>query len=374
MRILINGLYLIPDGVGGSETYLRGLVSGLAKVDAESEFILCLGREAAPTFEPPNDRWRILSSTRPSSNRPLRLLLEQVWLPRVAAKLGVDVIHSAGYTSPLASTAARVTSIHDMNYKRHPEDLSPLERFVYSMLLPRVARRSKRVLALTHAARADIVRWTGIRESKVDVVHLAYRPAWPGDPAQDATRLTAVGITVPFVLGVAASYPHKNNLRLIEAFPLAPGLTASVRLVLVGLAGRAQAAIEAAAARRPDSVRLLGWVADDLLASLYRRALALAFPSLYEGFGLPLVEAMALGTPVLTSNFGAMLEVAGGAAELVDPYDVASIRNGLQRLADEPGRREELRQLGLRRAAEFSWERTARATLAAYGAAMHSPS
>jgi glycosyltransferase involved in cell wall biosynthesis len=115
-------------------------------------------------------------------------------------------------------------------------------------------------------------------------------------------------------------------------------------------------------------------VADDLLASLYRRALALAFPSLYEGFGLPLVEAMALGTPVLTSNFGAMLEVAGGAAELVDPYDVASIRNGLQRLADEPGRREELRQLGLRRAAEFSWERTARATLAAYGAAMHSPS
>ena len=369
MRILINGLFLIPRRVGGSETYLRGLVSSLSAMDGEHEYIICLGPEAAPTFRPPTSRWRILMSPGPSTQRPLRIALEQVWLPRVAHALGVDVIHSAGYTSPLLSSGARVTSIHDMNYKRHPEDMSALERFVYSVLITQAARRSHRVIALTHAARADIMRWTGIPESRVDVIHLGSRSSWPGDPATDRERLTSAGVVEPFVLGVAASYPHKNTHRLIQAFPLVSSSNTSVGLVMVGHAGRAQKAIEAAAARKAGVVRLLGWVDDALLASLYRRALALAFPSLYEGFGLPIVEAMALGTPVLTSSFGAMLEVANGAAELVDPYAVDAIKNGLQRLVDDPARHDELRQLGLRRAAEFTWERTARATLATYAAA-----
>jgi glycosyltransferase involved in cell wall biosynthesis len=139
-----------------------------------------------------------------------------------------------------------------------------------------------------------------------------------------------------------------------------------VRLVLVGLKGRGHPAIAAACERYPDAIKVLGWVDDALLASLYRRSLGLAFPSLYEGFGLPILEAMALGTPVLTSNLGAMAEVAGAAAELVDPYDVAAIRAGLERLVRDSSRREELRQLGTRRAAEFSWQRAARETLAAY--------
>jgi len=372
MRVVINGLFVIPRQVGGSETYLRALVAGIAAIDNESEFILCLGPEASPTFDVPNPRWRIATSPAPSRQRPLRLAAEQTWLPRLARTFRADVIHSAGYTGPLVSAGSRITTIHDMNYKRHPEDLSALERLIYAILIPSVARRSHRVLTLTQAARADILRWSGVPPSRVEVIYPGRRDWWPGDPVTDAVRVASAGVREPFVLAVAGSYPHKNIQRLIHAFPLDARRTptSEVGLVLVGHAGRAHAAIEAAASMRPQ-VLPLGWVDDALLASLYRRAVALAFPSLYEGFGLPLIEAMGLGTPVVTSGFGAMLEVVDGAAELIDPYDVESIRSGLRRLVDDPHRRQELRQLGLHRAADFTWDRTARQTLAAYAATAH---
>lgn len=368
MRILLNGLFLVPNRVGGSENYLRGLVQGLMEVDPENEYVLCLGPEAASTFTLPGARWRLLVSPSASRRRAVRIALEQVWLPRVARRLRADIIHSGGYTSPLVSDQARVTTVYDMNYKRHPEDLSLAERAVYSTLIPLVARRSHRVLTLTQAARADILRWTGTRPDRVEVAHLGARRTWPGDPAEDDERLHAAGVAEPFVVSVAASYPHKNLHRLVRTFPLDDG--DAVRLVIVGLKGRAHPAVEEVRAQHPELIKVLGWVDDALLASLYRRALALAFPSLYEGFGLPILEAMALGTPVVTSNYGAMAEVAGDAAELVDPYDIQAIRAGLQRVTEDSGRREDLRRRGFERAAEFSWENCARQTLGVYSEAL----
>src|SRR5438270_9478000 len=142
MRVVVNALFLIPNQVGGSETYLRGLVQALTRLDAENEYVLCVAPEAAGTFHGLNERWRIVMSPVGSTWRPGRLAFEQVWIPRVAAAVRADLIHSVGYTAPLVSAAARVTNIHDMNYKRHPEDLSTAERSVYSLLIPRVARRS----------------------------------------------------------------------------------------------------------------------------------------------------------------------------------------------------------------------------------------
>ncbi|MGI9145086.1 MAG: glycosyltransferase family 4 protein [Chloroflexota bacterium] len=369
MQILINALFMIPNQVGGSETYVRGLIRGLAEADESSEYVLALGPEAAATIIPPNRRWRIVVTGTPSRFRAPRLAAEQVWLPRLARAVRADVIHSTGYTGPLLSDRARVTSIHDMNYKRHPEDLSPAEWLVYSLMIPMVARRSHKLLALSDAARADILRWTGAASSKVAVVYPGVRSRWPGEADSDVARLAAAGVTEPFVVSVAASYPHKNLRRLIQAFPLEVRSGPPVQLVVVGLAGRAHRAVVAEAAQCKNTIKILGWVDDALVASLYRRSLALAFPSLYEGFGLPILEAMALGAPVVTSGLGTMIEVANGAAELVDPYDVASIHQGLQRLVDDKDRRETLRQLGFKRAAEFSWERAARQTLEVYAAA-----
>lgn len=361
MRILINGLFLIPNRVGGSETYLRCLLDALCRVDTDNDYILCVGPEAAGTF--PNWSGRIVVSPLRSTWRPGRLALEQTWLPRVANVLLADVIHSAGYTAPLASRARRVTNIHDMNYKRHPEDLSLAERLVYATLIPRGARRSRRVLALTEAARNDIVRWTHVAPSKVVVAYAAARATWPGDPRDDVERIQAAGVREPFVLSVAAAYPHKNLGRLVRAMP-------DVSLVIVGLKGRATPELLAASRGREGLVNVLGWVDDALLASLYRRSAVLAFPSLYEGFGLPILEAMALGTPVVTSRMGAMAEVAGDAAQLVDPYDVSSIRNGLAQVLGDARLRQDLRARGLQRAADFSWTNTAQLTLEAYAAAV----
>ncbi|MBV9487220.1 MAG: glycosyltransferase family 4 protein [Frankiaceae bacterium] len=369
MRILINALFVIPDQVGGSETYLRCLLKALGDVDTDNHYIVCLGREAAATFDPPNAHWRVVSGPLNSAWRAGRLVLEQTWLPRVSAMLHSDMIHSAGYTGPLTSAGARVTTVHDMNYKRHPEDLSQAERAAYSALIPLVALRSHRVLTDSEAARKDILRWTPAKPSNVVAVHLGTTARWPGNPDDDALRLAAIGLSEPFILTVSAAYPHKNLRRLISAFPLRGRYR--VQLVVAGLRGRADRELHRATKEHRGLVRMLGWVDDALLGSLYRRALALAFPSLYEGFGLPILEAMGVGTPVVTTAFGAMAEVAGDAADLVDPYDIESIRGGLERIVSDTAHRERLRRRGLERAAQFTWDATARKTLEVYAAANH---
>jgi glycosyltransferase involved in cell wall biosynthesis len=287
----------------------------------------------------------------------------------MAGLLRTDVIHSAGYTGPLTSAAARVTTIHDMNYKRHPEDLSLAERAVYSVLIPQVVLRSHRLLTDSEAARADILRWTPAKPSDVVAVHLGVRAQWPGNPDDDSARLNTIDLTGPFILTVSASYPHKNLRRLISAFPLRLQGGQPVQLVVVGLRGRADRELQVASTERHGVIRILGWVDDALLGSLYRRAVALAFPSLYEGFGLPILEAMGVGTPVVTSAFGAMAEVAGDAAELVNPYDIGSIRRGLERICSDAAYRDHLRERGIERAAQFTWQEAARKTVDVYAAA-----
>lgn len=366
MRVVINGLLVGPGQVGGLETYIRGLIDGLVRTDTENTYILVVGPEAAPTFALPSGRWRIVVSPAPSKRRALRLALEQVWLPVVAKSLRADILHSTANTGPLLSRVPTVATIHDIKYKAHPDTFSLSERMVFAALLPQVARRSCHVISDSEAIRTEIVRWTGIPSAQVTPVPLAPRRGWPGDPTDDPARLAALGLSDPYILSVAGSYPHKNLARLVDAFPITTEEGRPVQLVLVGLKGRGHETVEALAGKRADLIKLMGWVDDASLATLYRNALALAFPSLYEGFGLPILEAMSFGTPVLTSNYGAMAEVAGDAAVLINPADTHDIRRGLSKIAQDPRQREHLRELGYFRAGQFSWERTANMTAAVY--------
>lgn len=224
------------------------------------------------------------------------------------------------------------------------------------LTLPVAARRARRLLCISQATRDELVRRQPRTAARAVVTPLAAGPAFTRDGIEPARRER------PYVLSAATLEPRKNLPRLIEAFA---GIEGEHELLLVGARGWRTEAIEATLARHGARVVELGYVADEELAALYAGATAVAYPSLAEGFGLPVLEAMAAGAPVLTSDRSSMPEVAGDAAVLVDPEDVGAIGDGLRRLLEDAELREDLRRRGRERAAAFTWERTARLTLEA---------
>jgi glycosyltransferase involved in cell wall biosynthesis len=256
----------------------------------------------------------------------------------------VDVLHCTTFHAPLRAPVPVVVTVHDLAAVRYPEHFTIWTRWYARTLLLPVLRSATRVLAVSEFTKREVAELAGVPEDRIDVAYNAASPdVWsPDGPRADGE----------YVLAVGTLEPRKNLPRLIEA-------TASVGLELriAGAAGWGGVQIDA------PHVRWLGRPGDDELATQLRGALCLAYPSLWEGFGIPVLEAMLCGTPVVTSAGSAMEEVADGAAELVDPRDVESIAAGIQRAI---GRRDELRAAGLARARGFSWDATAAATVDAY--------
>lgn len=303
----------------------------------------------------------------------------QVLLPWQLRHLQLDVCHFTNNVAPVWGRQPTILTIHDMSLWLYPQYHYPKRLLAVRPILPLAARRAAAVITVSQSARADIMRLLKLPASKVHVVHEAPAPMFkpiPSGPLLEASRdrLRRLYQTPDrFVLYVGTIEPRKNLARLLEAFArLSPA--PPHHLLLVGQRGWKDEAIYAAVERLDlaGRVRFLGFVPDEDLAALYNLADALVFPSLYEGFGLPVVEAMACGAPVITSNRGALAEIAGSSsggracAELVDPTDVASIQAGLERVMGDAERRAELRALGLSQAARFDWERTAAQTRAIY--------
>jgi glycosyltransferase involved in cell wall biosynthesis len=258
-------------------------------------------------------------------------------LPRAAH--GLDVLHCPTFRGPLRSRVPVVVTVHDLAVLRHPGTFNRWTRQYSRLAVPRVARAARRLIAVSEFTRAEIVELLGIPEERIDVIPNAVGPPFgPDGPAGEGD----------YVLAVGTLEPRKNHAAAQEA-----ARRLAVPLKVVG-------------ARGWGDVQVDGWVgpvSDDELAALYRGARCLVYPSLYEGFGIPILEAMACGTPVVTSAGGATEEVAGGAAVLVDPRDPAAIAAGIEEAA---ARRDELRARGLARTAGLTWERVAAATRAVY--------
>jgi glycosyltransferase involved in cell wall biosynthesis len=263
-------------------------------------------------------------------------------LPLQARK--VDVLHCTTFRAPLRASVPVVVTVHDLAVVRHPEHFTTWTRWYARTLLLPVLRSATRVLAVSEFTKREVAELAGVPEDRIDV---AYNAASPEVWTPDGPRAEG-----DYVLAVGTLEPRKNLPRLIEA---TAGLGLELRIA--GAVGWGGVQVEA------PHVRWLGRPSDDELAAQLRGALCLAYPSLWEGFGIPVLEALLCGTPVVTSAGSAMEEVAGGAAELVDPRDVESIAAGIQRAI---ARRDELRALGLERARHFSWDATAAATVEAY--------
>jgi glycosyltransferase involved in cell wall biosynthesis len=370
-RVGMNLLYLIPGGVGGTETYARELIAELARQRPETEFVAYCGHEAAAAL--PDPSWPDNVTVRPlrfnAENRPRRLLTELFVLPRVAKREGVELLHSLGQTTPLRGSVPRVVTIHDLIFHHFPSTFSTPAQKAHEFLVPRGARRAQRVITDSQATADDLTKTYGIDAGKIDVAPIGpgFAPSHEALTRAELSDQLGIG-SEPFALSVASGHEHKNLDRLITAFAAVPG---ERQLIVVGRAGGQEVALRAQADELGvgDRVTFTGWISEPALEGLYSKAELFVYPTLIEGFGLPVLEAMLRGVPVACSNASSLPEVAGDAAEMFDPMDTAAITSALEKLFDDPARRAELIELGRAQAAKFSWARAAELTLASYDAA-----
>jgi glycosyltransferase involved in cell wall biosynthesis len=260
-----------------------------------------------------------------------------------------DLFFSPGYNAPLFCRAPFIFTIHDLIHIRCPESNTPQFQLYYATVMKRACRRAARILTVSEFTRKEIIEWSGVPEEKVvnvgNGVEDTYRPV--GD---------SYGLAFPYLLAVSNRKPHKNELRIVEAFAKAD-LDSRLHLAFTGQPTPQLAEWienQGVTAR----VEFLGAVREASLPALYRGAEALIFPSLYEGFGLPIVEAMACGTPVVTSNVTAMPDTAGDAALLVDPRSVEEITEAVEQVVGDSSLRQQLKERGVKRATQLTWERT----------------
>lgn len=299
---------------------------------------------------------------------------EQQLLPRLAARAGADVLHSLGSTAPAWGRFRRVVTIHDLIYRIHPEAHFGLRAKGMSVLVPLAARRSRRIIVPSQSTRDDLIRLLGTPAAKIDVVPegVAVGSATAAPEEELRARYDLADRAV--VLTASAMRPHKNLRRLLEAWALLPDEPRPV-LVLPGYATEHENELRAHAAELgiPGDTRFVGWVSSADLAGLYRLASCFVYPSLYEGFGLPVLEAMARGLPVACSDRGALREVAGDAARIFDPESPRSIADAVGELLRDSALAARLSAAGLEQAGRFTWAETARATLRSYASALDSP-
>jgi glycosyltransferase involved in cell wall biosynthesis len=365
-RIGLNLLYLVPGATGGTETYARMLIPALHELRPEWELLAFIGRGGISPADVTAMGATPIALPMPSTGRVLRVLGEQTLLPLAARKHKVDLLHNFSGTGPCFAGVPQITSTHDVIYASHPESHSALMRLGQGVLIPIAARKAKRILTLSEASAGEIVKHLGIPRERIQVVPIAARPPGPATPENELRDRLELG-SAPLVLATSARRGHKNLGRLLEAFAQLKSDPAAT-LVLPGYATGAETElteqIDGLGLR--DRVRMLGWISDADLDGIYAASTLLVFPSLAEGFGLPVLEAMERDLPVATSNISSMPEVGGDAAVYFDPHDVDAIAAAIDELLVDADLRARLVAAGRERAATFSWQESAKLTAAAY--------
>ncbi|HUY79278.1 MAG TPA: glycosyltransferase family 1 protein [Ktedonobacterales bacterium] len=376
MRVMIDYTSAIAQGAGIGR-YTRSLVDALARVDGETTYTLFSVERPTPTrgFPDPQTAPNMRPKVFPVGNRVATIAWQRLRLPAPVELLagGAQVFHGPDFTLPPTLFARRVVTIHDLAFLTNPELAFPKLAAYLQAVVPRTVRSAQRVIAVSQRTADDLVARLGVAPSKIAVIPLGVDPnvRRVEDPARIAELEARLGLRHPFVLAVSTIEPRKNYERLIAAFARATQADDGPRmLAIAGRKGWLYDGVFEAARRSgvQERVNFLDFVADDDLPTLYTAADALAMPSIYEGFGIPVVEAMACGTPVVCSTGGALPEVAGDAALMVAPEDVEGLANALVRIVAYPALREELRQRGFQRARLFDWDATARATAGVYRA------
>jgi glycosyltransferase involved in cell wall biosynthesis len=375
MHVGLNLVFLVPGETGGTEIYARGLLSGLLAVAPAGTLLTAfLTRDAAEAPGPWNElEARVVLPAR-AARRVGWVWAEQILLPRAGADRDVDLMHSLANTAPMHGRFKRVVTVHDLHYRTAPDAHFGVRGLGMQALVPLAARTSHRILTGSVDARSQLTDLLGLAGSRIDVIpHGVVIPPTPSPAEVTAVRARYALGDRSLILSPSAKRPHKNLARLLAALALLRPADRPL-LVLPGYATPHETELRATAAALglANDVRFLGWLPDRELDALHATASVVAFVSLAEGFGLPVLEAMARGVPVVCSDRGAIVEVAGEAAVLVDPTDPKAIASGIRRVTSNPALAEHLSQTGRKRAVRFTWEKAARDTFESYGEALRS--
>ena len=356
MRIGIDARKLHDFGIG---TYIRNLILELAKIDRTNEYVLLTRPQDVSVADSLGDNFRAVPNR--SENYSFA---EQLSIPMAVKRERLDLFHSTHYVLPALTPSRSVVTIHDCIHLMFPEYLRHRLGYAYARAsLFTAAHKSDRILTVSEQSKRDILKFIEVPPEKIVVTHNAIDDRVSVPPSDEEVKRTRerYQLSQSYLLYVGNIKPHKNLERLIEAFHLVRAQGRSeLELLIIGDEISKLQSLRRAVHKYDIHryVRFLGYVPDMTLAVLYRLASVFVFPSLYEGFGLPPLEAMASGTPVVTSDVSSLPEVVGDAAVLVDPYSAQAIADGILKVLRSSHLRDELRQRGLRRAQEYSWARS----------------
>ena len=358
------GIFVTMAGrqAAGPETYEVSLVRAIAASHSDHEYtVFCLSEAARDSFRLINSniQFRVLNGS--------RWISVPFGLPRGVKDAHCDLLH-ATFISPPFLRVPLVFTVHDLTMLTHPEFYDPLIGFRLKHTILPAIKRARMLVCISEYVRREVQERFSIPNDRLTVVHHGVNPAYKHVENAKEIVIQRFGVEAPYVLFVGQMKLRKNILRIIEAFTRVREMGIDVKLVLVGRRGHTSEGIDEAIARHQirEHVVELGHVQDGLLPALYCAAEAFVFPSLNEGFGLPVLEAMACGTPVVTANSSALPEIAGGAALLVDATSVESIACGLSRALTDSGLRKQMVEAGLERAKQFTWRSTADLTIKAH--------
>jgi len=358
VRIGIDARKLHDFGIG---TYIRNLLRQLSRLDRDTDFVVLCRPEDRESLASLGTNFRAVAETAGNYS-----VAEQVKVPLALKREGVTLFHAPHYVLPPLVRCKSVVTIHDCIHLMFPQYLPNRIALAYARVsIGLAAKRATRVLTVSESSKRDILRYVDTQPDKIDVIYNAYDERFGIEPREeDVVRVRErFQLHDEFVLYAGNVKPHKNVERLIQAFHLVRqrGLD-HLKLVIIGDEVSRYAALRRAVHKHQlhKYVRFLGYLPEETLAVMYRLAGVFVFPSLYEGFGLPPLEAMASGTPVVTSNVSSLPEVAGDAAVLVNPYEPEAIASGIETVLTDERIRRDLRAKGLERARQFSWEASVR--------------
>jgi glycosyltransferase involved in cell wall biosynthesis len=371
MRIAID-MHTIGGRLTGNERYIQNIAEQLITLDGQNEYFLFFSHEEAMRRwlnRAPNVHVRMVS------RNPLRRLGFD--FVRQLAPLRAQVFHYQ-YTGPLLNVTPEVATIHDVSFERHPEFFAPLDRLRLRLTVRRATKSARRIITVSEFSKAEIVRLLRVSEQKVKVIYNGVGPEFQPtrDPHAIQRCLKEYAIRQPYLLAVGNISPRKNHLGMLRGFArwLSRSPSCDHRLILAGKSEGYVKELELEMARLAldgSRVKLLGYVREENLPCLYAGAALLLNTSLYEGFGLPILEAMACGIPVVASRSSCFPEIAGNAARYVNPDEPEEIADAIEELLGNKTGREEIVQRGLCRARLFRWDAAARETLKIYNEAVH---